>query len=218
MIFGPHITSIVFDMDGVLWHSSEIHAAAYRAVLAEAGLAMPDYATIAGRRTDEVMRDLLAVQRPGSLDADAVAALTAAKRTKARQLLRRQQPVDPDCTVVVETLARSRTLALASSASGATVALFLEVSQTRALFAAVVSGDDVAAAKPDPAIYVETLRRLQCEPGLAVVVEDSPSGVAAAVAAGVSYVIGIEGVVAREELLAAGARYVVRALKELVGS
>src|SRR6267142_1565223 len=127
MIFGPDISSIVFDMDGVLWHSNALHMVAYRAVLEEAQLFMPSYATIAGRRTDEVMRELLAAQRPAaSTQAETVAALTRAKRAKAQELLRDRPPLDPDCIVVVAELARSYTLALASSASAATVALFLE--------------------------------------------------------------------------------------------
>ncbi len=217
MIFGTDIGAIVFDMDGVLWHSSAIHAAAYRAVLEGAGLRMPDYQRIAGRRTDEVIRELLAAQRPGAADAgDAVARLTAAKQERARRLLRDQPPLARDCGRVLKQLGQTRALALASSASAGTVELFLEVSATRSLFKTVLSGDDVAAAKPDPAIYLTALRRLACDPAGAAVIEDAPSGIQAALAAGIALVVAIEGTAPREALAEAGARHVIRDLTDLV--
>lgn len=216
MIFGPEITTVVFDMDGVLWHSSAIHAAAYEAVLEGAGLRMPPYETIAGRRTDEVMRDILvagAVDRP---DASTIALLTEAKQTRARELLRDQPPVVPECAAILAELASSKCLVLASSASAGTVDLFLEVSGTRPLFKAIVSGRDVVAAKPDGAIYVEAFRRAGARSAEAAVVEDAPSGIAAALAARAGLVVGIEGTVGRAELSAAGAHRVVGALRDLV--
>jgi HAD superfamily hydrolase (TIGR01509 family) len=58
-------------------------------------------------------------------------------------------------------------------------------------FAAVVSGHEVAAPKPAPDPYLEACRLLAVEPGPEVVaLEDSPTGVAAAVAAGLR-VVGI---------------------------
>jgi HAD superfamily hydrolase (TIGR01509 family) len=58
-------------------------------------------------------------------------------------------------------------------------------------FAAVVSGHEVAAPKPAPDPYLEACRLLGVEPGPEVVaLEDSPTGVAAAVAAGLR-VVGI---------------------------
>jgi HAD superfamily hydrolase (TIGR01509 family) len=58
-------------------------------------------------------------------------------------------------------------------------------------FAAVVSGHEVGAPKPAPDPYLEACRLLAVEPGPEVVaLEDSPTGVAAAVAAGLR-VVGI---------------------------
>ena len=51
-------------------------------------------------------------------------------------------------------------------------------------FNAVVSAEDVAHPKPAPDIYLEAARRLGAEPSNCVALEDSPTGVAAAVAAG----------------------------------
>jgi HAD superfamily hydrolase (TIGR01509 family) len=68
-------------------------------------------------------------------------------------------------------------------------------------FDVVVSAHEVAAPKPAPDPYLEACRRLGVEPGPAVVaLEDSPTGVAAARAAGLT-VIGvpsIEGVALEE--------------------
>jgi HAD superfamily hydrolase (TIGR01509 family) len=58
-------------------------------------------------------------------------------------------------------------------------------------FDVVLSAHDVAAPKPAPDPYLEACRRLGVEPGPAVVaLEDSPTGVAAARAAGLT-VIGV---------------------------
>lgn len=57
-------------------------------------------------------------------------------------------------------------------------------------FAAIVSADQVAAAKPAPDVYLEACRRLGHAPGDCVALEDSPPGVLAAAAAGM-FVIGV---------------------------
>ncbi|HWY19290.1 MAG TPA: HAD family phosphatase [Solirubrobacteraceae bacterium] len=57
-------------------------------------------------------------------------------------------------------------------------------------FATVVSVEDVARPKPAPDIYLEACRRLGAEPGASAALEDSPTGVAAAAAAGM-YVVGV---------------------------
>ncbi|WP_207500473.1 HAD-IA family hydrolase [Klenkia soli] len=69
-----------------------------------------------------------------------------------------------------------------------------------------VTADDVAAGKPDPAGYLAAAAGLGLDPAHALVLEDSPSGIAAGLAAG-SPVLGIG-----EEALDSAAPVVVRDL------
>jgi HAD superfamily hydrolase (TIGR01509 family) len=70
----------------------------------------------------------------------------------------------------------------------------LELAGFEDSFDVVLSAHEVAAPKPAPEPYLEACRRLGVEAGPAVVaLEDSPTGVAAAVAAGLT-VIGIPSV------------------------
>jgi HAD superfamily hydrolase (TIGR01509 family) len=77
----------------------------------------------------------------------------------------------------------------------------IEIVGFERLFDVVLSAHEVAAPKPAPDPYLEACRRLGVEPGPAVVaLEDSPTGVAAARAAGLT-VIGvpsIEGIALEE--------------------
>jgi HAD superfamily hydrolase (TIGR01509 family) len=57
-------------------------------------------------------------------------------------------------------------------------------------FAVVVTGDEVARPKPAPDIYLDACRRLGADPTRSVALEDSPTGIAAARAAGMR-VIGV---------------------------
>jgi HAD superfamily hydrolase (TIGR01509 family) len=57
-------------------------------------------------------------------------------------------------------------------------------------FAAVVTGDQVNDGKPHPEAYLTALDRLAAEPAYSVAIEDSPTGVASAEAAG-CLVVGV---------------------------
>jgi HAD superfamily hydrolase (TIGR01509 family) len=70
----------------------------------------------------------------------------------------------------------------------------LEIVGFEAIFDVLVSGHDVAAPKPAPDPYLEACRQLGVEAGPGVIaLEDSPTGVAAARAAGLT-VIGVPSV------------------------
>ena len=85
-------------------------------------------------------------------------------------------------------------IALVSNSPRRFIARSHEVAGTGLPFDAVVSGHEVPEAKPAPDAYLEACRLLEVEPGQRVIVlEDSPSGVTAAVAAGL-FVIGIPSV------------------------
>jgi len=57
-------------------------------------------------------------------------------------------------------------------------------------FRTIVTATDVQKPKPAPDIYLEACRRLEVEPAASVALEDSPTGVASATAAGL-FVIGV---------------------------
>lgn len=100
-----------------------------------------------------------------------------------------------------ELAARETPLGLVSNSPLAFVRRSLEIVGFEDRFDVVVSGHEVRAPKPAPDPYLEACRRLAVEPGPGVVaLEDSPTGVAAARAAGLT-VIGIPSVegVALEE-------------------
>lgn len=56
-------------------------------------------------------------------------------------------------------------------------------------FAAVVCAEDVTRKKPDPEVFERALAQLGIEPEVAVAIEDSPDGAAAAQAAGVPVIV-----------------------------
>lgn len=103
---------------------------------------------------------------------------------------------------LLQTLAeRGTPIGLVSNSPLRFVLRSLEIAGFDDSFDVVLSAHEVAAPKPSPEPYLEACRRLGVEPGPGVVaLEDSPTGVAAARAAGLT-VIGIpsiDGVVLEE--------------------
>jgi HAD superfamily hydrolase (TIGR01509 family) len=207
------VAAWIFDLDGVLWDTTPLHARAFREAFREQGLAAPSYPAIAGMRTRDAVELLLRGDRRGP---ERVDALTAAKKRHFRALLAAEPPDVEIARRVLIALSGTGPLALASSASRENVEAFLDRSGTRDRFQVCLSGDDVEKSKPDPEIYLLASERLRTK--AAIVVEDAVSGVAAARAANLE-VWGIAGgEPLRAELLLAGAARVIGSLLELLPS
>ncbi len=87
-------------------------------------------------------------------------------------------------------------LGIASNTPRELVALALQSTALVGSFDAVVSADDVALPKPAPDVYLEACRQLGVEPAMAVALEDSAVGIAAAKAAGLTVIAVPESEVA----------------------
>ena len=206
--------AVVFDMDGVLWQSSLAHAAAFDEAFAESGIQCLPYESFAGRRTPEAVAHVL-VERGVEPDPEVVRALVARKRELVREVLANDPLIADDTVPTIRALAQRVPVGLASSASRGSVEIFLTATGLREVFGVVLSGDDVARAKPDPEIYLAAFDALGVDPANSRVVEDSISGIAAGLAAGAT-VLGLVGTHPAEELKKAGVRSVLWTLGELV--
>ena len=214
MILPRAARAVIFDLDGVLWHSERAHAEAYHRTLAPLGVDVPGYEHLAGRRTDEVIASLLAEEGIKATPKQ-VAKLTAAKRDAAYEILKNAPPIARDCAAVLDALSARYKLALASSASARSVQLFLDASGTAAAFEVVLSAEDAEAAKPAPHIYQATLQRLGLEGQEAIAVEDAVPGILAARAAGIP-VVAVAGTCTSDELARSDVLAVISSLADIV--
>ena len=103
----------------------------------------------------------------------------------------RSAPPQPGAVELVRALrAEGVALGVASNSPAALVDLALRVAGLDGEFASVVTVDHVEHPKPAPDIYLASCRALGAAPERAVALEDSPTGVASARAAGL-YVVGV---------------------------
>lgn len=193
--------SVIFDLDGVLMESTPWHAQAYAEVLGEAGVTGFSYARFAGMRTRDVM-ELISMEEARGWGTERLAELSAAKTRRALELIEANRPVVAGCEAMVRELAGRYRVGLASSASRESVNWFLGATGLGEVFGVVLSGGDVAKAKPDPEIYRRAMEALGG--GESLVVEDAVAGVTAGRAAG-ARVWAVLTSTAESELRAAGA-------------
>ena len=186
------LSGVIFDLDGVLWHSSPAHAAAYARAFGEEGIQLPRgfYNLIAGETTKTGVTSLL---KHYASERKVYKGLADRLRKRKQKLaafeLANIEP-DPEAAHALQALrAGGYKLALATSASRLTMKLFLQRLSNPEVFDATVCSEDVLRGKPSPDIFVEAAKRLNLAPSDCVVIEDSRSGIRAARACGM-FVIG----------------------------
>ncbi len=104
--------------------------------------------------------------------------------------------------IVDEALAAGWSLAVASTSAEESVRAVLDhvVGADVAANFAVFAGDVVPAKKPDPAIYVLAIERMNVSPEDAIVVEDSRNGLLAAARAGLRCIVTVSSYTAEEDM------------------
>ena len=181
--------ALIFDMDGVMVDSNPVHREAWVAFNRRYGLettpAMLE--RMYGKRNDEIIRDYFG----DGLRPQEVAARSRAKEEMYREMAgsRIEQMLVPGLRAFLDRYGAAP-MAVASNAEPENVAFVLDRAGLRPYFRAVVDGHQAIHPKPHPDIYLRAAALLEVAPANCIVIEDSPTGVAAAKAAGMR-VIGI---------------------------
>ena len=177
------IRALVFDLDGLILDTESVVYASWESAYRSHDVPLPlDLWHLAIGSDESHFEPLsyLLARRPG-LDVEALQAQRHAVRDR---LLAQLAPCAGVPERIAEARARGLRLAVASSSSRAWVEHHLERLGLRAHFSALRCREDVARVKPDPTLYRAALAAIEVAPEEAVAFEDSPNGVAAAVAAG----------------------------------
>lgn len=176
-------SAVVFDMDGVLVNSEPWHAESWSAVMADHGheVAPGYFLNHSVGIADEEFVHRMRAEHGVAAKSDQ---LLAEKRERYMQYARSEVQLYPGALALLDSLSRRCKVGLATSSTMEQAELFLERFQLRQYFQSVAARESVPLAKPFPDIYVYSAHQLDEHPGRCVAIEDSPTGIKAAVAAG----------------------------------
>ncbi|MFD5085850.1 HAD family hydrolase [Kitasatospora sp. NPDC058406] len=192
---GQGLQAVLLDMDGTLVDTEDYWWQAEASLFAELGYALDekDRAQVVGGPMSRVIDYLLATTGVDLAPAD----LTVLINQRFVDLLAGGVPLMPGAERLLNTLAAHGVPAALVSASHRHIIDIVLRSLGAEHFAFTVAGDEVPRTKPHPDPYLEAARRLGADPARCVVVEDAPTGVRAAEAAGCP-VIAVPSVAAIE--------------------
>lgn len=182
--------AFLFDMDGVIVESTDLHTRAWELYLSRLGIDSAGImARMLGKRNDEIVRDVFG---PG-LPPDEVFRHGADKEQLYREMMAPvlQAHLVPGVVEFVRAAHRLRVkCAVTTNAEPLNVDFVVGGAGLLECFETLVDGHQVAKAKPDPEVYLTAAARLGVSPANCVVFEDSPGGMQAARAAG-ARVVGL---------------------------
>jgi len=176
--------AVLFDLDGVLVTTEHLKAQAHVSTVERLGgkASIALYDQVMGQPHEEVRRAFLNAAGLQHADMDTY---TRTFRQLYKELLENQLGTTPGVPDLLRQLAaRHFRLAVVSSSSAETLNLILDRTTLSRYFDVRVAADDVKNKKPAPEAYLLALNRLSVAPSSVVVIEDSESGVKAAVGAG----------------------------------
>jgi len=229
--------AVLFDLDGVLTPTADVHMAAWRRMFTDYFTARgitPEYtdddyfAHVDGRPRYEGVQECLAsrgVELPYGSPEDppgdqTVCALGNSKNDAFNAVLR-EDGVDPfPGSVALLDVLQAQGIPMAVVSSSRNAVDVLKVAGLADRFEVVVDGKVAAAeglpGKPAPDTYQYAARLLGVSDSVSVVVEDAISGVQAGAAGDFALVIGVDRGAGADDLVRNGADIVVGDLAELV--
>lgn len=224
--------AVLFDLDGVLTPTAEVHRHAWRQLFSD----YLDSRSVTAYADDDYERHLDGLQRYDGVEkllasrgielprgtpddppgTDTVCALGNRKNVVFREILERQGVTPfPGAVALARSLVRAG-VSVAVVSSSRNAAAVLQAAGLTDLFPLVIGGVEAAnlglESKPAPDSFLHAAELLGADPARSVVVEDAVSGVAAGRAGNFGLVVGVAEGVQAERLREAGADLVLSGL------
>lgn len=230
--------AVLFDLDGVLTPTAEVHMHAWQTMFDELfgarGITPPYtdqdyYEYVDGKKRYDGVASVLRSRHvdvpwgdpSDAPEADTVCGIGNRKQVVFARVLRADGVTPyPGSLALLEQLAKTSTpLAVVSSSKNAEEVLAVAGLRDRfpIVMDGVVAERDSLPSKPAPDVFVEAARMLGADPARSVAVEDAISGVASAAAGGFGLVVGVDRGVGAQALRDAGADIVVDDLSQFLG-
>ncbi len=177
---------IIFDLDGVLLSTDEMHYEAWKSVADE--LSIPFDRTVNNRlRGVSRMESLEIILEKSShtFSPEEKEELATRKNDRYRTLLQSLTPdaVAPEVRNTLSEL-KARGLKLAVGSSSKNTKLILSLTDLEHFFDAVSDGTNIIRSKPDPEVFLKAAEFIGLTPADCAVVEDATAGIDAAIAGG----------------------------------
>jgi HAD superfamily hydrolase (TIGR01509 family) len=208
--------AVIFDVDGTLIDSVDLHAACWVEALAHFGVEadFADVRAAIGKGGDQLLPGFVP---PDRLERDEEAMEAFRSELFKRDYLPRVRPF-PGVRALFERLREDgKEAVLASSAKEDEVARFAEIADIADLIGTSTSSDDAERSKPFPDIFQAALGKIApLTAAEAVVVGDTPYDAEAARAAGIACVGVLCGGFSEESLRSAGCVAVYRDPQDLL--
>lgn len=198
--------AVIFDMDGLMLDSERASLRSWSRAARELGLEIEDehWLRLVGHSADAcqaILRERLAPAQ--------VQALLARAQVLYHQQVQAGVPLRPGIGELLQLLqAHGVPCGVATSTHRPLAPRKLEMAGLLGYFKAITAGNDVAHPKPAPDIYLLAAQRMGVPAARCLALEDSPAGVSAALAAGMTVIQVPDLVVPDEGLRARGHRIV----------
>lgn len=197
----------IFDLDGVIVDTAKYHYLAWRSLASELGF---NFTEADNERLKGVsrMRSLDILLEIGGLEfteAEKLAMADKKNRLYVEYISRLDESeLLPGVKPYLDEL-RGSSISIALGSASKNALFILDRLNIAGLFDAVVDGNRVSKAKPDPEVFLTAAEELDLQPGQCVVFEDAEAGVAAAKAAGMQVVgIGRSEVLKEADIIVSG--------------
>jgi len=194
--------ALLFDLDGTLVDSDAKHLAAFQSVFAPHGISVDRIAY--DRHIHGASNELIGRVFLSHLSLERQGAILAEKERAYRSDLGDIEPIAGAVALLDFADRVGLKRAVVTNAPRANAEIVLSALGLEARLPIVVSGSELAGAKPDPLPYLKGLELTEALAAHSVAFEDSPSGVRAAAAAGLA-VVGLTTTRDEAALIEAGA-------------
>jgi beta-phosphoglucomutase family hydrolase len=176
----------IFDCDGTIADTMPLHFRAWTRAMKEFGGTFPEelFYSWGGIPTFKIVEQLNA-KYGTTMDPEVVPRV---KEEYFVELIPQVLPIEP-VVALVKQFHGTAPMAVASGGHREIVIKTLDALGLTPFFDAIVGAEDVEHGKPAPDPFLEAAKRLGVEPTACLVFEDSPTGIEAAKAAGMQYVL-----------------------------